>query len=351
MRHFAKSLVTFAAAVTVGCSAAEPPSTGDDLATESATIGALQSGEVVISIDEMPNYGKEAAIARALRDSGITATIFVVGERPGEIAPREGSAYGAVRRVADVKSLLENGHLLANHTFSHPIGGAAKAPYNPAGRSYAQLLAGRADERQQALREVVWTQQLILRAISDAGGADPGLYAGQLRRWFRPSGGSWNGAASQALFDRELRRLAINDSNFAGFVSPVGWHVPVPPVRCGGAPLIRNGVINRSELACRVSEGSIVDWQCHDVYRIDPNAMPPAACADAYVNALARNGDKGVVLFHGNLDTDDYAQKTILSFVGKARARVVGGKNVRIVHPDCAIPASRKAVAANGFCS
>lgn len=351
-----KALAGIFAALTIvaGCSDAAEPELAEEtpISAEGTTaaIDALERGEVVISIDEMPNYGREATIARDLRAAGVTATVFVVGERLGTIVPREGSSYGTIDRIADLRSVLENGHLVANHTYSHPIAGAAKAPFNPAGRSYASLLEGSATDRQQAVREVVWTQQLILQAIKDAGGAEPGRYAGQLRRWFRPSGGSWNGSTSPTIFKRELGRLAASDANFSGFEAPIGWHVPVPPQRCGSKPLVRNGVIDRGQVACRAREGSIVDWECHSIFKIDPSAMSASACAENYLNALGRVGEKGVVLFHGNLDAGDYSRALLSAFVTKVRARVVAGKNVRIVHPDCAFGSRRAAAVAAGLC-
>jgi len=349
--------------LAVGCVSEDPAAEDNDEMGESSEAivapdtssrtNALERGELVLTIDEMPNYGKEEAIARALRESNVTATIFIVGERLGSVRPRDGSVYGAIESVQNIDSLLQNGHLLANHTYSHPIGGAAKAPYNPRGCSYASMLAGEGcpNGKQQAIREVVWTQQLIIEAVKRAGGADPGRYAGQVRRWFRPSGGSWNGAGSQSVFSSELDRLvSTGDTTFSGFEAPIGWNVPVAPRQCGGAPIIRNGVIARDQAACRAREGSLVDWECHALYRLDASFMPPAKCADNYMAAVARAGDKGVALFHGNLDTDNYSQALMLSFIAKARAKEVGGKKMRIVHPDCAIPSTRTAAVSRGLC-
>ena len=321
----------------------------------SSRTSALERGELVLTIDEMPNYGKEAAIARALREADVTAAIFIVGERLGSIRPRDGSVYGAVESVRNIDSLLQNGHLLANHTYSHPIGGAAKAPYNPSGCSYARMLDGEGcpNGKQQAVREVVWTQQLIIEATKHAGGAEPGRYAGQVRRWFRPSGGSWNGgrfAGCLLAGARPPREHGRYDVSPGSRRQSVGAST-VAPRQCGRAPILMNGVIDRAQAACRAREGSLVDWECHALYRIDASFMPPAACADNYMTAVARGGDEGVALFHGNLDTDNYSQALMLSFIAKARAKEVGGKNMRFVHPDCAIPSSRPAAASRGLCA
>jgi peptidoglycan/xylan/chitin deacetylase (PgdA/CDA1 family) len=316
-----------------------------------APIAALGSNEVVVTVDEMPNFGKEAALARSLRERDVTAAVFVVGERVGTVTPRDGSRYGGDVTVrTGLEAVLENGHLVANHTYSHPIQGAPKAPFNPRGCSYAQLVASPdcPGGRLQAAREVVWAQQLLLAAVNRAG---PGR-AGQLRKWFRPSGGSWGpGATTASFLSGQLAELAnAGDPNFAGFEAPILWHVPVANRSCGATPLIRNGAIDRTVADCRAREGSLVDFECHDLYQLDPAFMPPQRCADNYVRGVAAAGRRGVVLFHGNLDTDDYSKKTIESFVDKVRAGAAGG-GVTIVHPDCALGATRGGAVARGACS
>jgi peptidoglycan/xylan/chitin deacetylase (PgdA/CDA1 family) len=298
-----------------------------------ARISALGANEIVVSIDEMPNFGKEKALAESLKNKGVTAVVFAVGERIGTVDPKSGSRYGQnVTVLHGLEHVLASGHLVANHTYSHPIGGAPKSPFNPRGCSYAQMATDARCGEMQAARELVWTQQLLIAAVNRAGAQ----YGPQLRRWFRPSGGSWDASTARHI-TAQLDELARGDRNFSGFEAPIGWHVPVAS-RCAAGPLVRGGVIDRELAGCRAREGSLVDWQCHDLYKVDRTFMPPEACADSYLRGVAAAGNKGVVLFHGNLDTDDYSRKTIESFVTKVRA---AGR--RVVHPDCAVPATRAA--------
>lgn len=127
---------------------------------------------VALTFDDGPGLGTKA-FAKWLKDNNVPSTFFVVGR----LARDNKSALEAIR---------ENGHLVANHSFSHPI--------NP---PFAQLSAAR------RLAEIVDTHRVIKDFIT----GDMLLY--------RSPGGSWSGNSATIADIPEL----------AHYVGPVHWDV------------------------------------------------------------------------------------------------------------------------------
>jgi peptidoglycan/xylan/chitin deacetylase (PgdA/CDA1 family) len=68
--------------------------------------------ELWLTIDDGPDGFRSLALAQALAERGVRATFFIKGER-----------LGAQQEIG--REAMANGHTLANHTFSHPIGAFA----------------------------------------------------------------------------------------------------------------------------------------------------------------------------------------------------------------------------------
>ena len=109
--------------------------------------GPLHQRRVAITFDDGPDVNSTPQILAVLREYGVVATFFLVGNR-AELYPDL------------VRSIARDGHELANHTWSHPR---------------MELLS-----EQRAVGELVTTTQLLTRL-----GHQP-------IRWFRPPYGSFS---------------------------------------------------------------------------------------------------------------------------------------------------------------
>jgi len=159
----------------------------------------LQDGEVVFTVDDGPGSHSEA-MAEALAQSGASATFFVVANHFGRserLEPGPGDALtllpGGLKPLA---AILDRGHAIANHTYSHPN---------------LQTLT---DARLRA--EVVDAHRLMEMAVTKLGYSPSSHH--HLLRFYRSPGNHW------------LPRLAslLNIQALARYRGPVGWDVPAP---------------------------------------------------------------------------------------------------------------------------
>lgn len=185
----------------------------------SGTTSALRDGEIVFTIDD--GIGPASVpMAEVLAARGVTATFFP-GARSlgssvrlddmdyaaiGAMTPAEGSLEVHDVAVARLAGVVDLGHRIGNHTYSHPIGG-----YPPYNLSFAAL----GDALQRA--EVVDAHRLIEAALERAA-EDHGSVAAPASqlRFFRPPGNSWSERAAKVLSVEPL----------AEYRGPIAWDVP-----------------------------------------------------------------------------------------------------------------------------
>lgn len=303
-------------------------------------VGQLRENQLVVTIDESPHVEDEvdwtARLAESLKSGAIQAEagtavqalFFLVGNRlaisdaaytlPGANSNSLSvNSRSANFRAGTLTPLLQNGHFVANHSFSHPVGGVRHATFNPAGRGYDGLMSSRsATERQQAFRELIWTHTLIHEALRTTG-ADSSRYL----RLFRPSGGSWAGLAEAQALHAQVAPVARN------YGGPVGWTIP--------------------------ERGRRADWECFRTLRagITESELRTHArdcVAQNYTPGLQGARFKGLVLFHGNLIFQatvpaangvrasnkkvSYSEFVVEEFVRQTKAQ---NSNVRFVSPTC----------------
>jgi peptidoglycan/xylan/chitin deacetylase (PgdA/CDA1 family) len=216
----------------------------------------LQPNEVVITIDEVPHTPYSDDVARYLAAEGISAVFFVVGNRVGTV---NGSGQITSLHPQRLRSIVENGHLLGNHSYDHPVA-------NP---SFCQLT------NTQQLQQIVFTHTLMDTALKQLNPA----YVGNMRRWFRSPGNNWNSGCS--ALPQTLQ------GHLGGFRGNVSWSVPTPGQR-------------NEDIFCSTRD----------------HATQYARCMDPYMSDLRAAG-KGTVLFHGNLAL---TKAMIENFVARARA-------------------------------
>jgi peptidoglycan/xylan/chitin deacetylase (PgdA/CDA1 family)/uncharacterized caspase-like protein len=88
---------------------------GDD--AKEITGGALPAQTLMLSFDDGPHGTYTAEIAAILRQYGIPAVFFELGEHLGTIGP---DGQPKLRRLADTsRKLVEEGFVVGNHSFSH----------------------------------------------------------------------------------------------------------------------------------------------------------------------------------------------------------------------------------------
>lgn len=136
----------------------------------------LEPREVCLTFDDGPGDVETLNIAEFLNREGIKATFFVVGQRVDRPGGREALA-----------KLRELGHLIGNHTFTHP---------------YLAHLAK--ESEQQVVDEVVRTHELIREFT--AGGP----------LFFRPPYLSW---------DRETCEIVNSADEMKPYIGPIGCDV------------------------------------------------------------------------------------------------------------------------------
>ncbi len=150
---------------------------------------------VALTFDDGPEPGQTDAVLNLLRDNNVKATFFVLGDRTG-------------RHPELVKRAADEGHQIANHSFSH--------------KNFAK------ESEKEIRRQIVVGQRRIRNAV----GGD------ELTPWIRPPYGRTNARAWKVL-KAEKQRVVMWD------VDPQDWRRP-------GTAKIANRVISN------VEPGSIV---------------------------------------------------------------------------------------------
>ncbi len=227
--------VVHLAACSAEAPAPEDPSAEPDIPGEANTEEALteprnirgldkmNTKEIALTFDDGPRT-ESVAFAQWLKDQGVVATFFMTGT---SIVSNE-TTRGAPAKIAAM------GHLVANHTYSHPTDPSFAALTGPA-----------------MIDEIAKTDRLIASSIP-AG--VPSL--------LRTSGGSWSSTVSATL---------NGHASTKHYLGNIYWDI-------GGA----------------MAEGFGADWACwSSAYR-----LTPAACGARYLKEIAARGNKGIVLLH-----------------------------------------------------
>jgi peptidoglycan/xylan/chitin deacetylase (PgdA/CDA1 family) len=84
--------------------------------------GSDPGGFISFTFDDGPNYRTTPAILDALDQYGIKATFFVCGYRFG------GKGDVAQKNLAVLRDIIKRGHVVANHTWNHPVLPQQKSP-------------------------------------------------------------------------------------------------------------------------------------------------------------------------------------------------------------------------------
>lgn len=74
---------------------------------------------VVLTFDDGPHRSKTEKILNILKEYKVQAYFFVLGNKLGTINKK--GEIGPIKRSLLVKRVLDEGHVLANHTFTHPV--------------------------------------------------------------------------------------------------------------------------------------------------------------------------------------------------------------------------------------
>jgi peptidoglycan/xylan/chitin deacetylase (PgdA/CDA1 family) len=185
--------------------------------------GLRRSHEVALTLDDGPNT-YTPGVLDALKAAGVKATFFIVG-RMAEAHPT------ILARIA------AEGHLLANHSATHPF----------FGQSYAD------------------NPELLLDQIRRVDDQIAPLMPAGTQLFFRAPYGSWRPAFARALnADPELRK----------YVGPIYWD--------------EGGEVSFSDDGYVLSSS---DWECWH------RGWDAATCAKGYMREIRRK-DGGVVLMH-----------------------------------------------------
>lgn len=304
-----------------------------------AATGCLKPGQIVITIDESPAPGISTAIANHLQSEGIAAVFFLVGDRlvprsyaadpcsqNSDGATSESGPEGVVfacrnnqldpvsprppviqdsgaTRLQELKDILDSGHFIANHSFTHPVRAKGKLIFDEPSENFDQLSAAR------AAKELVWTHSVINQMM---GALPEGTPKDRFLKWFRPPGGSWPFDSQRS---DELSRATFG--MVSNYVSPTLWSVPARPSAGSTEPK--------------------ADWQFFQLFRQQPDPTIQATFVESTVQSYLRDLEQakhtGLVLFHANLQhinaSEPFSLAVIKSFVKSVRER--GG--VEIVDP------------------
>jgi len=185
--------------------------------------GLRRSHIVALTFDDGPNQ-YTPAVLDALKTQGVKATFFIVG--------RMANAYPAI-----LKRIAAEGHLLGNHSATHPF----------LGQRYADHL------------------ELLLAQVRDVDDVIAPLMPRQAKLYFRAPYGSWRPAFADALND---------DPDLSKYVGPIWWD--------------EGGEISFSGDGYVLSSA---DWECWH------RGWDAATCAKGYMREIRRK-DGGVVLLH-----------------------------------------------------
>lgn len=209
--------------------------------------------EIALTFDDGPNR-LTPDLARRLRcEHDITATFFVTGEPITNLGQRN---LDEIRRY---------GHLIANHTYSHPIANSAQQDklraqgVSSSDPRYVKVTAFTDLNLKDKLAQVQQVHDLIKNKVFG------NVFL------FRSPGGNWNAETA-----RQLNALTF----FKYYVGDISWDVP--------------------------REGSLIDFQCSGAAN-----KTPVQCAESYWQDIrARNARGTTVLLHDLIpDSGTYANQ------------------------------------------
>lgn len=183
----------------------------------------MASKEIALTFDDGPR-AESVEFAQWLKDQGVVATFFMTGTS---------IVASSTTRAAPAK-IAAMGHLIANHTYTHPI--------TP---SFAAL------SQAKMVEEIFKTDQLIASAVPSGA---PFL--------LRTSGGSWSTTVSSTLNANPTTKHYIGN---------IYWDV-------GGD----------------MANGYGADWACWGTKW----NLTPDTCGARYLKEIADRGNKGIVLMH-----------------------------------------------------
>ena len=186
---------------------------------------------IFLTFDDGPTPQVTLAVAEVLRDYKIRATFFAIGQK---------SVSTNARYI--LSRLVDDGHLIANHTWEHRFSYSNEAAF--------ELSLNRTTD---ALQDFLPDSGLIL---------------------FRSPGGVWNGSRTRWT---NRTRDGGKDTDYQTFVGPFGWNA-------GGVNKIENG-----------KRVNAADWACWS------KGISMGRCATGYLAKIRANhaaGEASIVLMH-----------------------------------------------------
>ncbi|MEM9493572.1 MAG: polysaccharide deacetylase family protein, partial [Myxococcota bacterium] len=255
--------------------ASPPPARSNAFANSAITNGNLLPGEFVLTFDDGPR-ASSAQLATLLRNRGVTGLFFAVSSHLGSKSGNNVTLN--TTHHSTIRAILDNGHILANHSHNHCIGGSSAC----GGKSFAQL------SRSDALRQIELPHAIMSATIAKLGHSP----RNKLLHFFRSPGNSWSSSAAE-----HVRYARIPDTYFG----PIAWDLPV-----------------RGE----------EDFRCWS------QGMSVSQCAQRYLSAVDRGEvTKGVILVHDNFEQATELTRMIIDGLH--------ARGMRFVHPRCIIGCTR----------
>lgn len=186
---------------------------------------------IFLTFDDGPTPRVTLGVAEVLREYDVLATFFAIGQK---------SVSTNARYI--LGKLVEDGHLIANHTWEHSFSYSNEA-------AFEKTLNRTTD----ALQDFLPASGLI---------------------FFRSPGGVWNGSRTRWT---NRTRQGGEDKDFQTFVGPFGWNA-------GGVNTIRDG-----------KRVNAADWACWS------KGISIRRCANGYLAKIRANhaaGEASIVLMH-----------------------------------------------------
>ena len=131
--------------------------------------------EVALTFDDGPSLANTPKILAILKKYKVPATFFVLGEQ-------------AKRHPDLLRTIVREGHVLGNHTYSHPV--------------MAKLSARAQDGQLTQTNQLLTPHQALVR-------------------WFRPSYGSYNTTTEKLVADKNMTVVLWS-------IDPLDWKKPRP---------------------------------------------------------------------------------------------------------------------------
>jgi peptidoglycan/xylan/chitin deacetylase (PgdA/CDA1 family)/uncharacterized caspase-like protein len=167
----------------------EESTRGDAPQDSAAVLWGLRLPEktVVLTFDDGPSRHRTGAILDTLKDHGVHGYFFAIGQKLGDFDASGAAVLGRNKAIA--KRIVEEGHILANHSYSHPV-------------------LTKLDVAEQR-KELALTNQLIETVAADKA------------RLFRPPYGSRDSALLHNVSQEQLAAVMWN-------IDSMDWADPVP---------------------------------------------------------------------------------------------------------------------------